>query len=129
MLEDLTQRIVEAGNYISGQVAFEPKVGIILGTGLGSLADGIDIVGKVEYGDIPNFPVSTVESHAGRLLFGHLRGQPVVAMQGRFHFYEGYSLQKVTFPVRVLKALGIETLIVSNACGGLNPLFSKGDIM
>ncbi len=129
MSEDLKQKIAEAKEYITGQVDFEPKVGIILGTGLGSLADGIDIVGKVEYGDIPNFPVSTVESHAGRLLFGHLRGQPVVAMQGRFHFYEGYTLQKVTFPVRVLKALGIETLIVSNACGGLNPLFSKRDIM
>lgn len=129
MSNDLKQKITEAKNYITSQVDFEPKVGIILGTGLGSLADGIDIVGTVDYSDIPNFPVSTVESHAGRLIFGHLRGKPVVAMQGRFHFYEGYTLQKVTFPVRVLKALGIETLIVSNACGGLNPLFNKKDIM
>lgn len=129
MSDNLRDMIAEAKKYITGQVDFKPEVGIILGTGLGSLVDGIEIVGKVDYGDIPNFPVSTVESHAGRLLFGHLRGKPVAAMQGRFHYYEGYTLQKVTFPVRVLQALGIKTLIVSNACGGLNPLFNKGDIM
>lgn len=129
MSEDLRNKINEAKEYITGQIDFEPKIGIILGTGLGSLADGIDVVGTVDYTDIPNFPVSTVESHAGRLLFGNLRGKPVVAMQGRFHYYEGYTLQKVTFPIRVLKALGIETLIVSNACGGLNPQFNKKDIM
>ncbi len=129
MSNDLKQKIAESKKYITSQVAFEPKIGIILGTGLGSLADGIDVVGTVDYSNIPHFPVSTVESHAGRLIFGNLRGKPVVAMQGRFHFYEGYTLQKVTFPIRVLQALGIETLIVSNACGGLNPLFNKKDIM
>ena len=121
--------ISEATEYIRSEIDLVPKIGIILGTGLGSLADGIEIAAKVEYGSIPHFPVSTVESHAGRLLFGHLKGKPVVAMQGRFHFYEGYSLQQVTFPVRVMKELGIETLIVSNACGGLNPQFNRGDIM
>lgn len=129
MSNDLKQKIAEAKKFITGQIDFKPKVGIVLGTGLGSLADGIDVAGTVDYTDIPHFPVSTVESHAGRLIFGHLRGKPVVAMQGRFHFYEGYTLQKVTFPIRVLKALGIETLIVSNACGGLNPQFNKKDIM
>ncbi len=129
MSNDFTKQIIEANDYIRSRVNLEPKIGIILGTGLGSLADGIEIKAKIEYGDIPNFPISTVESHAGRLLFGHLQNQPVVAMQGRFHYYEGYTLQKVTFPVRVMKALGIKTLIVSNACGGLNPQFNKGDIM
>lgn len=129
MSNDLKQKIAEAKKFITGQIDFKPKVGIVLGTGLGSLADGIEVAGTVDYTDIPHFPVSTVESHAGRLIFGHLRGKPVVAMQGRFHFYEGYTLQKVTFPIRVLKALGIETLILSNACGGLNPQFNKKDIM
>lgn len=129
MSNDLKQQINEAKNYISSQIDFDPKIGIVLGTGLGSLGDGIEVAGTVDYADIPNFPVSTVESHAGRLIFGFLRGKPVVAMQGRFHFYEGYTLQKVTFPIRVLKALGIETLILSNACGGLNSDFDKKDIM
>jgi len=121
--------ITEAADFIRSKVDFKPKIGIILGTGLGSLADGIEIVGKVEYGDIPHFPVSTVESHKGRLLLGNLKGKPVIALQGRFHYYEGYTLQKATFPVRVLKELGIEILIISNACGGLNPQFNRGDIM
>ncbi len=125
----LKQMIAEAVDYIKGRVNLKPQIGIILGTGLGSLSEGIDIRHKVEYGDIPHFPVSTVESHAGRLLFGYLRNKPIVAMQGRFHYYEGYTLQQVTFPVRVIKQLGVDTLIVSNACGGLNPQFKKGDIM
>jgi purine-nucleoside phosphorylase len=128
-MDNLRGKISEAAGYIRSQVDLVPKIGIILGTGLGSLADGIKISARVDYGGIPHFPVSTVESHAGRLLIGHLKGKPVVAMQGRFHFYEGYSMQQVTFPVRVMKELGIETLIVSNACGGLNPQFRRGDIM
>jgi len=128
-MDNLKDMISEAAEFIRTKVDLVPKIGIILGTGLGSLGDGIELTGTVEYADIPHFPVSTVESHKGRLLFGHLGGKPVVAMQGRFHFYEGYTLQKATFPVRVLKELGIETLIVSNACGGLNPQFRQGDIM
>jgi len=129
MKSDLKDKIKEASEFIKAKVDLVPKIGIILGTGLGSLGDGIEVAHKVEYGDIPHFPVSTVESHQGRLLFGNLRGKPVVAMQGRFHYYEGYTLQQVTFPVRVMKELGIEILIVSNACGGLNPQFNKKDIM
>ncbi len=129
MNSDLKDKIKEATEYIKKQVDLVPQIGIILGTGLGSLGDGIDVTAKVEYGDIPHFPVSTVESHKGRLLFGNLKDKPVVAMQGRFHYYEGYTLRQVTFPVRVMKALGIEVLIVSNACGGLNPQFNKKDIM
>jgi len=104
-------------------------VAIILGTGLGGLADEIDVEQTIEYKDVPNFPLSTVESHQGRLLCGTLGGKTVVAMQGRFHRYEGYSLQQVTFPVRVLRALGADTLIVSNACGGMHPLWEAGDLM
>ena len=102
---------------------------IILGTGLGALADEIQVETIIDYSDLPNFPLSTVESHKGRLLCGTLSGRTVVAMQGRFHRYEGYSLQQVTYPVRVLRALGAETLIVSNACGGMHPLWSAGDLM
>jgi purine-nucleoside phosphorylase len=106
-----------------------PEVGIILGTGLGALAREIQTMATIDYPSIPGFPTSTVESHAGRLLCGKLGGKTVVAMQGRFHRYEGYSLQQVTFPVRVLKALGAKSLIVSNACGGMNPDWKAGDLM
>jgi purine-nucleoside phosphorylase len=106
-----------------------PEVAIVLGTGLGGLAREIDVAATVEYAEIPGFPLSTVESHAGRLLCGTLGGKPVVAMQGRFHRYEGYSLQQVTFPVRVLRALGADTLIVSNACGGMREEWAAGDLM
>ncbi len=129
MTAELKQKIEEASKFIRTKTKLEPQIGIILGTGLGSLADGIKIETKIGYETIPNFPVSTVESHAGRLLFGDLKGKKVVAMQGRFHFYEGYNMQQVTFPVRVMKALGIKVLIVSNACGGLNPQFKAGDLM
>lgn len=108
---------------------FSPRVGIILGTGLARLADDIDMVATINYGDIPGFPLSTVESHPGRLIVGTLAGVPTVAMQGRFHFYEGYSMAQITFPVRVMRQLGIDTLIVSNACGGMNPLYRRGDLM
>jgi purine-nucleoside phosphorylase len=106
-----------------------PKAAVILGTGLGQLATEIDVRATIDYSDIPGFPLSTVESHDGRLLCGTLGGKPVVVMQGRFHRYEGYTLQQVTFPLRVLRALGAETLIVSNACGAMNPLWLAGDLM
>jgi len=119
----------EAAEVVRGRWSAVPAAGIILGTGLGGLAREIDVAATVEYGEIPGFPLSTVESHAGRLLCGTLGGKPVVAMQGRFHRYEGYSLQQVTFPVRVLRALGAETLIVSNACGGMREDWAPGDLM
>ncbi len=106
-----------------------PRVGIILGTGLGALAGEIDVEVAIDYAEIPGFPLSTVESHAGRLLCGVLGGKRVVAMHGRFHLYEGYTAQQVAFPVRVMRALGAEILIVSNACGGMNPLWEPGDLM
>ncbi|MEM8557658.1 MAG: purine-nucleoside phosphorylase [Bacteroidota bacterium] len=106
-----------------------PRVGLILGTGLGRLADEIEATAEVSYDDLPHFPVSTVESHHGRLIAGTLRGVPVLAMQGRFHLYEGYTPKQVTFPVRVLATLGVETLLISNAAGGMNPHFRRGDLM
>ena len=108
---------------------YAPEVGIILGTGLGDFADRIEAEHILEYKDIPGFPVSTVEGHKGRLIFGRLEGRRVVAMQGRFHYYEGYTMQQVTFPVRVMQQLGIRCLFVSNASGGINPTFRVGDLM
>ena len=108
---------------------FDPDVAVILGTGLGGLAEEIEVSAEIAYEDIPGFPLSTVESHAGRLLFGILGGKNVVAMQGRFHRYEGYSMQQIVFPVRVMHALGARTLIVSNACGGMHPLWKPGELM
>lgn len=119
----------EALAFIQSKTDFRPDYLIILGTGLGRLAAQIEVSASIPYNEIPHFPVSTVESHAGRLLFGTLSGKKVVAMQGRFHFYEGYSMQQIVFPVRVLKALSVNTLLVSNACGGMNPNFQRGDIM
>ena len=121
--------IKEAANYVKMKFNDTPKVGLILGSGLGVLADEIEQSVKIPYNEIPNFPVSTVEGHAGQLVFGTLKGAKVVAMQGRFHFYEGYSLDKVTAPVRVMKELGVETLIVTNAAGGINESFEAGDLM
>ncbi len=118
-----------AATVVRGRFGSRPDAAIILGTGLGRLAHEIKADVVIDYADIPGFPLSTVESHAGRLLCGTLGGKTVVAMQGRFHRYEGYSLQQVTFPVRVMRALGADTLIVSNACGGLNPLWASGDLM
>lgn len=103
--------------------------GIILGTGLGGLVKEIDVKHQINYEDLPHFPISTVESHHGKLIFGKINGKNVVAMQGRFHFYEGYTMQQITYPVRVMKLLGIETLLVSNACGGMNPNYRRGDVM
>jgi len=125
----LSARVAEAADAIRGRTAASPSIGIILGTGLGGLAQRIEVETSIPYAEIPHFPLSTVESHSGRLLFGTLGGKPVMAMQGRFHRYEGYTLQQVTFPVRVMRALGIDTLVVSNACGGMNPLWAPGDLM
>jgi purine-nucleoside phosphorylase len=119
----------ESVAFIKTRTNVEPTIGIILGTGLGGLVKEIKIIDEIPYAEIPNFPVSTVESHSGKLIFGELGGKMVVAMQGRFHYYEGYSLQQVTFPVRVMKLLGIERLFVSNASGGVNPDFEVGEIM
>lgn len=119
----------ESVAYIKTRTNVNPTIGIILGTGLGGLVKEINIIDEIPYGEIPNFPVSTVESHSGKLIFGELGGKSVIAMQGRFHFYEGYTLQQVTFPVRVMKLLGIERLFVSNASGGVNPDFEVGEIM
>ena len=128
MLE-LFDQITEAVNFIRQQWSETPKAGIILGTGLGSLVEQIDVAASIDYGDIPHFPQSTALSHAGRLICGTLGGLPVMAMEGRFHMYEGYDLKKITLPVRVFKAMGADLLVVSNACGGLNPNYELGDIM
>lgn len=125
MLEKINQTVT----YIRSKVTIEPEVGIILGTGLGGLVREIENQQALEYKDIPNFPVSTVDGHSGRLIFGNLGGKKVVAMQGRFHYYEGYDMKQVTFPVRVMKFLGIKYLFVSNASGGVNPDFEIGDLM
>lgn len=123
------EHVERAAAVVRGRFSRRPDVAIILGTGLGALASHVAVEASIDYTDIPGFPLSTVESHAGRLLCGTLGGKTVVAMQGRFHRYEGYSLQQVTFPVRVLRALGAERLIVSNACGGMHPLWAAGDLM
>lgn len=125
----LFDRIQTAAGVVRSHARLQPEVGIVLGTGLGGLADEITVESTVPYEQIPGFPLSTVESHAGRLLLGRLGSRPVVAMQGRFHRYEGYGLDEVTFPVRVMHALGARTLIVSNACGGMHPLWSPGDLV
>jgi purine-nucleoside phosphorylase len=125
----MLEKIDETVSYILKQINIHPEAGIILGTGLGGLVDEIDIIHQMGYETIPNFPVSTVEGHAGNLIFGKLNGKYVVAMQGRFHYYEGYSMEQVCFPVRVMKALNIKYLFVSNASGGLNPEFEVGDLM
>jgi purine-nucleoside phosphorylase len=128
-MAELFDQIQETVKEIRKTTSMEPKVGIILGTGLGALAKEIREPTVLPYGKITHFPLSTVESHAGELVFGKLGNTPVVAMKGRFHRYEGYTLQQVTFPVRVLKALGIKHLLVSNACGGMNRTFNPGDLM
>ncbi|MCA9027149.1 MAG: purine-nucleoside phosphorylase [Planctomycetaceae bacterium] len=126
---DLYDKIQDACGFIRSQWDRQPHAGIILGTGLGSLAEQIDVEVTINYGDIPHFPVSTAVSHAGRLVCGNLEGLPVMAMEGRFHMYEGYPLKQITLPVRVFKAMGAELMIVSSAVGGMNPLHSTGDII
>jgi len=125
----LRAELREAVAAVRERTAFEPEIGIILGTGLGALAEEIELEASIPYEELPHFPLSTVESHTGRLLLGRLAGQRVAALQGRFHRYEGYSLQQVTFPVRVLYLLGARTLVVSAACGGMNPLWEPGDLV
>jgi purine-nucleoside phosphorylase len=123
------EKVQETINYIKSKTNFNPEYGVILGSGLGSFTADIQIEFTLPYTDIPNFPVSTVEGHKGALVFGNIDGKKVVAMQGRFHFYEGYSMQQVTFPVRVMKYLGVEKLIVSNASGGVNVNYKVGSIV
>ena len=125
----MLQKIKDTANHLISLVGDNYEVGIILGTGLGDLVSEIEISHSIAYEDIPNFPVSTVEGHSGKLIFGVLGGKRVVALQGRFHYYEGYSMNDVVFPVRVMKFLGVKTLMVSNASGGVNPEFEIGDIM
>lgn len=128
-LDPRLQRIDEAVEAIRARGDWRPELGVVLGTGLGALMEDVDIDEALEYAELPHFPLSTVESHSGRLVFGTLEGRAIVAMQGRFHYYEGYSLEEVTFPIRVMQRLGVRTLIVSNACGGMNPVYRRGDIM
>ena len=125
----MLKAINETVSFINSKTPIRPEAGIILGTGLGGMVNEIDIESILEYEDIPNFPVSTVESHHGKLILGRLNGKSIVAMQGRFHYYEGYTPQEITFPVRVMKYLGIRHLFVSNASGGVNPDFEIGDLM
>jgi purine-nucleoside phosphorylase len=128
-MKDLLNKINESTTYIKSKIKIEPKIGLILGSGLGSLAEEIEDATIIKYEEIPNFPISTVEGHKGQLVIGKLQGKNAIAMQGRFHYYEGYSMQEVTFPVRVMKALGVEILLVTNACGGMNKDLYPGALM
>jgi purine-nucleoside phosphorylase len=123
------EKIKEIAAFLQSKGIISPDTGIVLGTGLGKLVDEIDIEVEIDYADIPHFPVSTVESHKGRLIYGNLKGHKVLAMQGRFHIYEGYTMQQVTLPIRVMKLLGVKWLLLSNAAGGINKSYAKGDLM
>lgn len=125
----MLEKIKETSEFIKSKVTTLPKIGIILGSGLGNLADLIDVEVEMKYSDIPNMPISTVQGHSGKLIFGKLAGKDVIAMSGRFHYYEGYDMKQVTFPVRVMKSIGVETIFVSNAAGGMNKEFKVGDVM
>ncbi len=126
---DLKTKINESLEYIMKEIEIKPVIGLILGSGLGNLADEIENKRTVKYKEIPHFPVSTVEGHEGQLVIGNLQGKSVIAMQGRFHYYEGYTMEEITFPVRVMKEMGVELLIVTNACGGMNPKLYPGALM
>jgi purine-nucleoside phosphorylase len=128
-MSELLKKIDETLEVIRKKTPENYPVGIILGTGLGGLVKEIKVEHEIDYSELPHFPLSTVESHKGKLIFGKIGNKNVVAMQGRFHYYEGYSMQQISYPVRVMKFLGVNTLLVSNACGGMNPLFRKGDVM
>jgi purine-nucleoside phosphorylase len=125
----LSNKIKDSADFILSKSKYKPQIGLILGSGLGAIADQIKDAEFYNYNEIPNFPISTVEGHAGRLVIGNFQGKQVIAMQGRFHFYEGYNMQEVTFPVRVMKLLGVEKLIVTNAAGAVNKDFTPGDLM
>src|SRR5262249_37520789 len=126
---DLKRQIDETARALGARTRMRPEVAVILGTGLGTLAEGLQVETRVPYAEVPHFAVSTVESHAGELVFGRLAGRPAVVMNGRVHYYEGYSMRQVAFPVRVARALGAHTLIVTNACGGMHPLLDAGDLV
>lgn len=128
-MDNVLAKIKEASAYIESKLNAKPQIGLILGSGLGVMADEVENAVVIPYGDIPHFPVSTVEGHSGELVVGDLEGKKVLVMKGRFHYYEGYSMKEVVFPVYVMKALGIETLLVTNAAGGMNPAFAAGDLM
>ncbi len=128
-MSQLKQQIEETYNFLVTRTKTRPDIGIILGTGLGALADEIEQEAVISYHEIPHFPLSTVEFHEGKLIFGRLSGKNVVAMQGRFHYYEGYTMKQITFPVRVMRRFGVHTLLISNACGGINANFKPGDLM
>jgi len=128
-MEVIREEVEKAAAFISYNLAFEPTIGLILGTGLGGVADAVQAIAVIPYNAIPHFPASTVESHQGQLICGRWAEKPVIAMQGRFHLYEGYTPEQIAFPVRVMKALGVHTLIISAAAGGLNPQFQGGDLM
>ena len=128
-MSDYLDKINQATEFIENKIDKPLNTGIILGTGLGGLVEEIKIDSTISYKDIPHFPISTVESHEGKLIFGSLGSKNVMAMQGRFHYYEGYSMKQITLPVRVMKKLGVNTLLISNACGGMNPMFRRGDLM
>jgi purine-nucleoside phosphorylase len=129
MAKKLMKELKEAAKYLKKQYSHTPQVGIVLGSGLGNFIEEIEVEAEVSYSDIPNFPVSTVSGHKGKLVFGNLSGKKIVCMAGRFHYYEGYTAQEVVFPIRVMRLLGIDTLLLSNAAGGVNPSFNVGDIM
>ena len=129
IMESFKNKVQEATKFVRAKIPTPPLIGLLVGTGLGDTADGMDNVISLDYKDIPNFPVSTVPTHRGRVLFGNMAGKALMAMQGRFHYYEGYSMQEITLPVRVMQMLGVKTLILSNAAGGINHLFGVGDIM
>lgn len=126
---NLIEKIKETSEYINKKLSVKPRIGIILGSGLGTLADEISNATIIKYDEIPNFPTSTVQGHKGQLVIGTLEGKNVIAMQGRFHYYEGYALEQVTFPIRVMKSLGVDTVIITNAAGGVNKDFVPGDLM
>ncbi|BAB05251.1 purine-nucleoside phosphorylase [Halalkalibacterium halodurans] len=128
-MENIREKVKQSAEYLLGKIKNKPAIGLILGSGLGELANEIEEAVHIPYEQIPNFPVSTVEGHAGQLVIGTLHGKNVVAMQGRFHYYEGYTMQEVTFPVRVMKEIGVELIVVTNACGGMNKNFAPGDLM
>ncbi len=125
----LRHEIEETIQFLKTKTKLKPRIGIILGTGLGALVDDIEVEAAIPYDEIPNFAVSTVEFHAGKLFFGQIEKKPIIAMQGRFHYYEGYNMKQITFPVRVMKQLGVNTLLISNACGGINPDLPPGSLM